>query len=73
MNEIEQLKDELKQIKSLLFDNIHGVNFMYIQRKLAFQMQGQYDGSMSDDCKLVFKSQYNAWDKLIKEFNKRKV
>ena len=65
--EIERLRKELRQIKSLLFDSVHGVHFMHDQRKAAFQKQGQYDGAMSEECKASFRRQHEAWDSLIAE------
>lgn len=67
MQKIERLQEALEGIKSLLFDSQEGVEFMHCQRLSSFQMQGQFDGAMSEECKASFKRQCEAWDSLIAE------
>lgn len=55
------------QIKQVMFNDIHCINFMRERRKECRQMQGRYDGAMSEACKQSFREQYEFWDALIQE------
>ena len=69
------MSDELtaEEMKVELFNEIHFINFMYERRKESFQMQGRYDGSISEQCKQGFKRQQRFWDRLILEFEREKT
>ena len=38
-------------------NDIYVLNFLHDHRNACFQMRGCYDGSMSDECKALFKEQ----------------
>lgn len=45
--------------------NVPVMNSLREHRNAAFQLQGQYDGAMSEDCKRSFASDYQALSDLI--------
>ena len=40
-------------------------NFLRLNRNIKFQMQGQYDGAMSEECKATCKADYEIADALL--------
>lgn len=55
------------RIKDALFGNVVCLNFMRQQRYECFQMQGRYDGSISEECKEIFARDYQMWSDLLEE------
>ena len=55
------------EIKRVMFGDVHCINFMHERRHASFQMIGQYDGAMSEECKNSFREQYEFWTRLIQE------
>lgn len=71
--EIERLRErngdakrELADIKGVLA-NVPCMNFLRQYRHNVFQLQGAYDGAMSEDCKQSFRDDYAIIDSLVKE------
>jgi len=48
-------------------NSISGREFLTEQRQKAFQMQGRYDGAMSERCKQMFADDFRMLDKLVTE------
>ena len=53
--------------KRFMFGDIVNINFMHQRRNECFQMMGKYDGSASEECKRLFREEYEFWDALIRE------
>jgi hypothetical protein len=56
-----------EQIKDVMFNNIACVRFMHERKAECFQMQGRYDGAMSDECKEAFRKEHDLWNAMIEE------
>lgn len=66
-HEIETLQAKLDGIFKLFRNSVPLQNVLRERRNIAFQMQGQYDGSMSDDCKSQFAEEYRVLLELIEK------
>lgn len=61
LTELQRAKEMLADWKQIVDDydfvmsQIHATNFLAESRNRAFQMQGAYDGSISEDCKEFLK------------------
>jgi len=67
-------RDELQEIVDdydLTLDSAHGINFLVEQNRIAFQLQGTYDGAMSEACKQQFADQYAATFSIKERITKR--
>lgn len=71
--EIERLDGELawckannQAIRDRILNTVHGIRFLRVRRKVAFQMTGQYT---SEDCKQWFREEYELIDGLLADFN----
>ena len=53
-------------VKRMFGGSITVRNFWREERNRSFQMQGVYDGSISDECKSVFQEYFEICDTIIK-------
>jgi hypothetical protein len=60
-----------EQIKDVMFNSIACVRFMHDRKAECFQMQGRYDGSITDECKEAFRKEHDFWDAMIEESRSR--
>ena len=66
--EIERLRAELTAIKDNVLDTVHGHEFLHARRNVSFQLQGMYDGAMSEKCKQMFRDEFDLLTGLLNEF-----
>lgn len=70
VNALPALLSELRAAREVLDDvyevlgGIKGREFLQDDRHRAFQMQGKYDGAMSEECKQLFRRQQEAVERL---------
>ena len=51
--------------KAWLRDDVRTMNTLVTQRNQAFQMIGQYDGAMSEECKATFRERYKFLKRVV--------
>jgi hypothetical protein len=55
------------EIKAVMFNDVHCLNFMLEQRNRCFQLTGKYDGAMSEESKSRFEKSFLLWDRMLEE------
>ena len=64
----EWLESAPSEIKEFLASPV-AFKFLVDQRNISFQMPGAYDGSMSEECKALFRNQHTALSQLVDAVN----
>jgi hypothetical protein len=62
-NWLEAAPDEVKRAFG---GSIHVINFWHAQRNRCFQIPGSNDGSISEECKVLFREEFDVFDTIIK-------